>query len=299
MNAQIPRDSRYYRPRRALSWGALIFGILAGLAGGLYWAWQVAPVEETDTAPWQLNAQSRANYVVAIMVNYGYDSDLGAAVSRLLDLRPPGDPVQYVADIACDLARSGYVDSASGERAIRTMMTFYRNQGRAGCADQLIPLFVGPTPTPQSTVFEIPTLPPPPTKTATPPPDPNEQGSTPVRVVPTVAPQGAFDIVRLERFCDADTPGIIVVQVQERDGTPLPGQRVRASWRDGESVFVTGLKPERGRDYADFTMEPGVGYTVDMLGQSDPSQVVTSEICNGPTGQDTYSSYRVVFRPSF
>lgn len=132
MNAQIPRDSRYYRPRRALSWGALIFGILAGLAGGLYWAWQVAPVEETDTAPWQLNAQSRANYVVAIMVNYGYDSDLGAAVSRLLDLRPPGDPVQYVADIACDLARSGYVDSASGERAIRTMMTFYRNQGRAG-----------------------------------------------------------------------------------------------------------------------------------------------------------------------
>ncbi|NOG48972.1 MAG: hypothetical protein HND48_05540 [Chloroflexi bacterium] len=46
-------------------------------------------------------------------------------------------------------------------------------------------------------------------------------------------------------------------------------------------------------------MEPGVGYTVDMPGQSDPSQVVTSEICNGPTGQDTYSSYRVVFRPSF
>ncbi|NOG48971.1 MAG: hypothetical protein HND48_05535 [Chloroflexi bacterium] len=235
MNAQIPRDSRYYRPRRALSWGALIFGILAGLAGGLYWAWQVAPVEETDTAPWQLNAQSRANYVVAIMVNYGYDS--GPWRGRIAPARP------------APAGRSGAVRRRHRVRlgALRLRRQRQRrardphhddvlSQSRPGRMRRpTIPLFVGPTPTPQSTVFEIPTLPPPPTKTATPPPDPNEQGSTPVRVVPTVAPQGAFDIVRLERFCDADTPGIIVVQVQERDGTPLPGQRVRASWRDGRA----------------------------------------------------------------
>lgn len=294
-----PRGSRYYRPRRAISWVALLLGVALGIGGGLYIAWQVAPLEEVDTEPWQLNEQNRHDFVVAIMLGYAQDGNLGTAVTRLLELRPSGDPIQYVADVACSLARSGYVDSASGERAIRVMMTFYTNQGRSGCADTLLPPVQLPSPTP-SAGDATPTPPRAPTKTMTPTLEPLAQSPTPdIRVAPTVVPQGAFEVVRLEQFCDADAGGLIEVYVQNSNGNPMPGQRVRVAWRNGRSDFVTGLKPGQPGDYADFAMETGISYTVEMPGLSDPSRVITSERCVDFRGRSTQTSYRVVFRPAF
>jgi hypothetical protein len=298
--ARPPRSSRYYRPRRPISLAVLVFGLVLGIAGGLYVAWVVAPVEEVDTAPWQLNRQGQADYVAAVMLAYGHDSDLSRAVTRLLELRIAGDPIQYVAELACDLARTGTVAEPGGDRAIRAMMTFYQLQGRTGCADQLMPAAPVPSVTPNLAIAATPTLPPPPTKTPT--PDGFSEGPTAtptVRVAPTVAPQQAFVIVRLERFCDADFPALIEVYVQQTGGAPLPGQRVRARWSDGESVFVTGVKPGRGADFADFEMSPDLAYTVDMPGLSDPSEPVVSAGCIDAAGRQTRASYRVVFRPAF
>jgi hypothetical protein len=294
-----PRSSRYHRPRRPLSLLALFLGLMAGVAGGLYVAWVLAPVEEVDTAPWQLNRQGQADYIAAVMLAYAHDSDLTRAVTRLLELRINGDPIQRVADVACDLARSGYVAEPGGERAIRAMMTFYQLQGRSGCADQLMPAVL-PTATANLVVLATPTLPPPPSKTPTPPGFVDGPTATPtVRVAPTVAPQQAFAVVRLERFCDADFPGVIEVYVQQTGGAPLPGQRVRVRWKDGESIFVTGIKPGSGADYADFEMTPDIAYTVDLPGLSDPSDVIISSGCFDAGGRQTRASYRVVFRPAF
>lgn len=301
MTTRPPRSSRYYRPRRPISIAVLIFGIIAGIAGGLYVAWQVAPVEEVDTAPWQLNREGRADYIVAVMLAYAQDSDLSKAVSRLLELRIDGDPIQHVADVACDLARTGYVAEAGGDSAIRAMMNFYQLQGRSGCADQVMPAIPQASPTFDVLIAATPTLPPPPTKTNTPEGsvDTSVTPTPTVRVAPTVAPQQEFAIVRLERFCDADFAGIIEIYVQETGGAPLAGQRVRARWNDGESIFITGVKPGRGADYADFSMTPDISYTVDMPGLSDPSDVMISSGCFDATGAQTQSSYRVVFRPAF
>jgi hypothetical protein len=276
----------------------LIFGIIAGIAGGLYIAWVLAPVEEVDTAPWQLNTEGRADYIVAIMLAYSQDSDLNKAVLRLLELQIEGDPIQYVAEVACNLARTGYVAEQGGDRAIRAMMTFYQLQGRSGCAEQVMPAVPQPSPTTDLLIAATQTLPPPPTKTNTPEGVVSDITPT-VRVAPTVAPSQAFAIVRLERFCDADFPSIIEIYVQGTGGTPLTGQRVRARWNNGENIFITGIKPGRGADYADFTMTPTIAYTVDMPGLSDPSDVMISSGCFDATGQQTQSSYRVVFRPSF
>lgn len=298
-SARPPRSSRYHRPRRPLSLLALFLGLIAGVTGGLYVAWVVAPVEEVDTAPWQLNREGQADYIAAVMLAYANDSDLTRAVTRLLELRIEGDPIQRVADVACDLARSGYVAEPGGERAIRAMMLFYQLQGRSGCADQLMPPVL-PTATANLVVLATPTLPPPPSKTPTPPGFVDGPTATPtVRVAPTVAPQQAFAIVRLERFCDADFPGVIEVYVQQTGGAPLPGQRVRVRWKDGESLFITGIKPNSGADYADFEMTPDIAYTVDMPGLSDPSDVIISSGCFDAGGRQTRASYRVVFRPAF
>lgn len=148
----------------------MLVGVGVGLAIGLTYAWVVEPVREVDTQPRQLHRAARADYVVAIALRFSYDSDLGRAVEDLLALNLGPDPFQQVANIACELASTGYVDSTSGIRALRTLRTFYQLQGKTGCADQLID---DATPVPLATLViptNTPTLIPPPHQDAHPPP---------------------------------------------------------------------------------------------------------------------------------
>lgn len=292
------RRSRYDHPRRIISWTGLLLGLILGLVGGLVVTRTIAPAEEVNTTPRQLRPDDKAQYVVAIMVNYAYDGDLMSAVQRLIELDLGADPINAVAEIACQLASRGYARSTSGERAIRSMIALYQSQGRAGCADELLPPVSEPTLT-VVVVASTPTIPPPPTKTPTPEgqiaptPTPN------VAAVPTVPPQRAFELIRLEPICDENIPGRIEVYVRQRNGSAIPGQRVRVRWEGGESIFLTGMSPLRGLDYADFDMEPNVGYRVDLPGQSDPTSPILAATCTDPTtNQPTTQSWYVVFVPA-
>lgn len=292
---RIPR--RYTRPRSYVSWFGLLLGLLLGIGGGLFYAWVIDEVKEVNTEPWQLRKADRQQYIVAIMLAYSYDSDLNKAVARLVDLKLPGDFIQAVADTACELATTGYVDSTSGLRAVRAMMTFYHLQGKVGCADNLIPAErIEPTNIVEI-VMPTSTLIPPPTKTPT-PELPDRPTPTPVViVVPTSPPQSDFVLVRVETFCDLELSGMIEVNVVNFNAQGLPGQEVRVRWDGGEDRFVTGLKPERGPGYADFAMEAGKGYIVDMPGRSAPTgDPLTAVRCTTETGVDAIISYRVVFR---
>lgn len=292
------RRSRYDRPRRLVSWTGLLLGLLLGVAGGFIITRTLAPAEEINTTPRQLRPEDKAAYMVAIMLNYTYDGNLIRTVNQLLQLDLPGDPIAAVAETACALASSGYASSASGERGIRSMMAFYQAQGQRGCADELLPPVAAPTRT-QVVVASTPTLPPPPTKTPTPPGAEAPDLSLTLRVVPTVQPQRRFEAIRVEPFCDVEFPGVIEVRVRQRNAAPIPGQRVRVRWEGGESIFATGLKEERGLDYADFTMEPDRSYTVDLPGESNPTNPLSAVPCTDPSNnQPSLRSYYVVFVPS-
>src|SRR5690606_6567175 len=130
MTDEIPR--RYQRPRRLFSLTGILLGLVIGIAASLYYAWNLAPVQEQNTEPWQLAADAKDQYVVAITLNYAHDGDVGKAIDRLVSLQLPGDPIQAVADTACRLATTGYANSSSGLRAMRMMMRFYTLQGRSG-----------------------------------------------------------------------------------------------------------------------------------------------------------------------
>lgn len=293
--------SRYNRPRRIFSGWGLLIGLILGISGGLVYAWAINPVVEVSTEPWQLRQEDRAHYMVAIALAFKYDSDLNRALERLLTLQrqgEPADPFQQVADSACRLATTGYVDSNSGLRAIRTMMTFYQLQGRAGCADTLVPA-LQPT-----VVVQIeaptPTLPPPATKTPTPVIEEAASPTPPRVIVPTVVPQRDFVLADVDTFCSAELSGLIEVFVQDFGGIGIPGQAVRVRWDGGQDTFYTGLKPERGPAYADFQMEAGKGYIIEMPGRSDPSaDPLTAVPCTTPdTGEQAVISYRVFFLPA-
>lgn len=297
MSAEIP--SRYRRPRRPFSIVGIFLGLVLGISAALFYAWTLAPIEESDTEPWQLNASTKDQYVVAIALSYANDNDLGIAINRLVGLQLPGDPIQAVADSACRLATTGYVNSSSGLNAVRSMMRLYQLQGRSGCADSLISLDEG-----QGSgvvTIEVPT----PTQTLTPPPSktPTQAAAAPTAtpvllIVPTIPPQNDFVFIGATPSCSTETSGLIVVQVYEADAsTGSPGQEIRVRWDGGESRFFTGLKPEMGQGYADFEMESGKDYILDMPGHADPlSQPLSASGCNTPTGERAVISYRVVFR---
>lgn len=290
----VYRNSRYQRKRSPISMFALIFGLLIGLSIGWYYAFFLDPTQELSTQPSQLRSEEKEHYAVAIMLAYAYDSDLSLAIERLLTLELDGDPVQEVANIACNLASTGYVNSTSGLRAVRAMRTFYQLQGRSGCADTIIPdpetvplevEIVGATPTP--------TLPPPPTKT--PSGIPATETPSGVVVVPTNPPQRTYNGFIQGTFCSAELSGVIEFYI--RSGVDeAPGEPVRVLWENGQSDFVSGLKPERGDGYADFQMDDGVSYIVSMPGLSDPIQnPLVADECFLDSGGTAITSYRVVF----
>ncbi len=290
--------SKYRRPRREISWVGLFLGLAVGLGGGLFYAWVVDVRVEFDTEPWQLQEQDKAQYTVAVALAYAYDSDLSRAVARLIELRPPGDPIQAAADVACRLATTGYVNSSSGLRAIRAVMRFYQLQGRSGCADTLIAMVEAPTPVVQIDL-PTPTPLPPATKTPTPAPAVRPTLTLPLVVIPTAQPQSDFNLVSINTFCDTELSGLIEVFVQDFNGQGIPGQAVRVRWDGGEDTFFTGLKPERGPGYADFQMKPDTGYTIEMPGRSNPStQPLVAAPCVTDGGGSSVRSYRVFFRPA-
>lgn len=300
-SGNLPPDhaSKYRRPRRLFSWWGLLIGLALGIGGGILYAWNVDPRVEFNTEPWQLDQTDRANYMVAIALQYSYDSNLGLAINRLLEMRSPTDPIQEMADVACKLATTGYVENTSGLTAVQAMMTFYQLQGRTGCADQLV-LLNGQV-TPQVNIeAATPTQRPPPTKTPTPP----AQAATPTPFtqtvfVPTIAPRTDYVVADIRTFCSSDPvlAGIIEVRVQDFNSEGIPGVGILARWNSGDSRFFTGLKPERGPEYADFEMEAGKSYTVEVIDGSDPTQALVADPCITDAGEDSITSYRVYFRP--
>ena len=297
-----PPRSRYNRPRRLFSLWGLGFGLILGISAGLAYAWAINPVVEYSTEPWQLRPDDRAHYMVAITLAFMGDSDLNRAVERLLTLQGQdvnADVFQQVANTACRLASTGYVDNNSGLMAIRSMMTFYQLQGRTGCADTLLPAG-NIEPTPRVVIdAPTPTLQPPATKTPTPVSAVEATPTSPRVIVPTSVPQRDFVLANVSTFCDAELSGLIEVFVQDFGGVGIAGMPVRVRWDEGQDTFFTGLKPERGPAYADFQMEPGKGYILDMPGRSDPSsQQLVAASCTTEAGRQAVVSYRAVFLPA-
>src|ERR1700690_2396290 len=98
----------------------LLIGLAIGLGIGLYYAWLVNPLILTEISPAYLQADNKQLYAIAVSLTYAEDHDLIQAANRLNGLGM-GDPFQYLADTACDLARSSFASSTTGVITIRSM----------------------------------------------------------------------------------------------------------------------------------------------------------------------------------
>jgi hypothetical protein len=92
-----------------------------------------------------------------------------------------------------------------------------------------------------------------------------------------------------------DPPGgRLRVTVLDDAGRPQPNVELLVRWNGQDEHFFTGLKPERGAGYADFTMQEGQVYELVIVGvQSDVAQELVTDGCED---EGWLASWDIVFR---
>jgi hypothetical protein len=286
-------------PRINISLPGVLVGLMAGLILGLTYAWQVDPVVLRNTSPADLSQSDKETYVIAIAQEYAAEQNLERAITRLLEVSPEGNPFEVAAETACQLIRAGRVTDVSSIGVIRNLRSIYEPQGvSAGCDTAAFN-----TPVPVTIVVSTPTasftpsITPVATKTPTKAIDPAPNNTAIPPSTSAAQSDGDFREAFVEAFCNPQISGIIEIYVRDTDSLGVPGTPVEVTWGNRESqVFYTGLKPERGDDYADFVMEAGESYRVSVLDESQPTREVDAVPCDDA---GTITSYRVVIQRFF
>jgi len=280
----------------------LALALAAGVGLGLLYTWVISPVQIVDTAPNALSADAQTAYVRLVARAFAAESDLGRARTRLafLGWDQPAEPVTALAQrLAAEGAPQAQVQAVAqlaaalgAGPATTTPIAVAQSTASPGAlpdatasASATASLTAAPSATPSHT--------PQPTDTVIPSITPR---LLPTRT-PTATPPGAFDFIGRQAVCDRDLiEPLIQVVAESALGAPVPGVEVVVTWDGGFDHFYTGLKPDLGRGYGDFTMTHGVVYTVHLA--ESPSitlEGLTAEPCGA--GLNSYpGSWLLVFR---
>ena len=276
------------------SYSVFAFSLIAGIALGLALTRIHGPLQRSTAEPWQLSAGQSHHYKIAIALEYAHSGDLPGAMNKLIAMRPAQDPLGALAEAACALGSSGYLRSDSGIKAIRSAVALYSTQGRASCAEQLLPREATDT-APDPAAEQAPNASfatPLPTK----PPLRDASSGAPIgRLAPTAVPRRSFEARAARSYCDASKPALIEAHTVDYLGRGVPGQRIRVRWGGKEDIFVSGLKVERGDSYADFQMDEGIEYAIDMPGAAEPLGASLSTGACYSGNRRTLKSWRVTF----
>lgn len=262
------------RQDRRGSW-YLLTGVVFGIAIGLFYSWVISPVEYVDAPPYALRADFKDEYRALVAAAYLYSNDLLRAENRLAQLKDD-DTAQSLAMQAqraladghpeAEVRALGFLAMALGKGVtpqglISTQATIGVTQTGASTPTSTLAM-PGTnnisTPEPGSTQYATAGTPEPTT--------PARPTNTTTSTATATATQGAPFILQETRLvCNPDQPQpLIQVEIKDAAGQPVPSVEVIATWEGGEDHFFTGLKPELGLGYADFTMTPGVVYLIKL-----------------------------------
>jgi hypothetical protein len=252
-----------------------IIGLIIGLAAGLVYSWTINPVEYTDTAPASLRQDFKEDTISLIASAYVATGDLNRARARLAYLGIQAAPEE--------LSRLAQSRLASGrpESEARALAQLASVLGERPSAITLTP----PPATPLSATQARPTITStlPPTRTRTP--------------TPSATPGAPFALVDQQSICDPDLlESQIQVEVLDAAGDGVPAVEILVIWDTGQDRFFTGLKPELGAGYADFTMTPGTVYSLQISESERPISGLIAEDCQESSGESYAGSWRLTFQ---
>ncbi len=292
----------------------LVTGLILGVALGLAYAWLVAPVAYTDTPPLSLRADYKDQYRVLIALAYASNGDLGRARARLA-LLSEAEPGPVIANQA---ARAAAENRPTSE--VQALALLAEALGSSVALEPATPvtetqppsLTITPLPLATSTTTlasETPGVAATPLEGATGQPAPENPSSTPEpaqtqdslpaftplpTLTPTATPGAPFVLTDQEFVCDrAINPPLIMVDVFDASGQPVPGVEVTITWSGGQEQFFTGLKPEIGPGYADYQMSPDLIYTLRVGEGGQSIEDLKAAECEAAGGSRFLGSWRL------
>jgi hypothetical protein len=255
-----------------IHWIVLI-GLALGLAGGLYYAWNIDPVQYYDNVPDQMAPRYRSRWIRMVAFAYGHTGNLRRAEVQLRHLSDKEIRQELVE--ALDAA----VEDGLPTTALTRMATLAKQYGAKSPAISIytesgdplvaatpetpvVPTATPMPPTPSSTSTPIPPLP-----TPSPTLDPAE-----FSIAPTATPLApSYVITEVVRSC-LPKPRIAIsltqqISVTDRDTSRLeivgmPNVEIWLLWSEGADRAITGLHPRQGLGYADFLIEPMTTYNL-------------------------------------
>jgi hypothetical protein len=282
----------------------ILFAFLTGVGLGLGYAWVISPHPMTDAQPGALRAEFKDQYRALVSAAYAATGNLPRAQARLAVLGD-ADPIDAL--------------NAQAQRMLASSQTFERADHLAALASALGPETSG-------AFVSSPTLEMAPdageTFTPTPPlltedpafisgtPQFVEAGTTVVETqpavleasprpthTPTLEPGKPFTLAGQETVCDSNLPhGLLQVLILNRSRRQLAGVEIVITWAGGKEQFFTGLKPELGNGYADYSMTPDTTYTVQLARGSDVALGITAPTCQSPDGATFLGGIKLTFQ---
>jgi hypothetical protein len=303
----------------------LITGLLLGAAVGLLYAWVISPLRYVETAPSSLMVEFKNDYRSVIAAAYAADGDIGRARARLALLHDPVPAEALAAQAQKILAESGSqsdarqlavlaaalvasTPGASASLALTQTLTKPVILTRTITPTAVLILFsatasLTPLPTatltPGMTDISI-------TSTASPSPQPTlARTLTPTRrtgtPLPTLTPTptvGApFALKERSRVCDQTAPQpMLQVQINDASGNPVPAVKILISWQDGQESFFTGFMPEVNPGYADYTLKPGVSYTIQLTDGGQPVSDIAAVNCSASSAQPYWGGWYLLLQ---
>jgi hypothetical protein len=236
----------------------LFTGLILGLILGVVYSWVISPISQVDTHPSLLRTDYKDIYRSLISRAYQTNNNLPRAEARL-ELMGDDEPALALAAQAQRFLAEG----GDNEMAIilANLSASIQNAERAN----------NPVP-PTVTAAANPEI----TSTASTETGDNGGNSSEVTAVtteqpdwtPTPAPTESppFILQDSSPICDPSLgESLIQVIATNGAGDGIPGVAIQiALGTDPNEVFYTGLKPELGLGYADFSAEPGLTYQVEI-----------------------------------
>lgn len=292
----------------------LLTALVLGLALGLLISWKLYTVSYVNTEPKSLRDDFKDQYRALIAAAYAANNDLEAARARLAYIGDE-DPAAALTEQAQRVALSNrpQAEVAAELSALTRLASAIEQPPTPSPAAPIAspsspPEGAEASPSSTPTVEVTPTL----VSSATPSPvvvispgaasaspAPRNPTRTPTPLptrTPTPTPGAPFVLQRQLFVCNQKLPQPLI-QVQTRDAAsqPVPGVEIVVAWQDGEEHFFTGLKPELGLGYADFTMTPGVVYSLRLAEGGETLNDLTPQECETVDGTRYWGSWLLMF----
>jgi hypothetical protein len=238
---------------KRISWFLSILGVTLGFIFGLYYAWEISPINPKDALPSDLEPHFQEEYQTLIALAYANTGNFSRATRRL-EMLPESNSAEGLRALSQQHLATGR--SGADVLAVAQLAAALSNPTKPISTLQQFRDTATPTTSPIPTATLLPT----PSQTATP--------------IPT------YNLGSQEKICDPEQGSpMIQVLVFNAAGDPVPGIEVLIFGDQGEDHFFTGLKPEVSPGYGDFIMSEGINYTAKIAGSTQTITGLAVEEC--------------------